>query len=283
MKTEPMDREAQLLGLAIVVPVFNQLAYTRGCLDSLRDAGLPDSKILVINNGSTDGTRDFLAGRPELKVIHNAENRGCGFAWNQGVMAAPATWTVLLNNDVLVPPGCIEGLISFAQEGAFDVVCPALREGDLDYDWSGYAAQFVRSLARAKRLGVAHGVCFMVQRRVFNVLGGFDDDPRLGGYEDDEFFRRARRRGFRLAITGKAFIHHFGSVTQKGIKAAMNRPGASLGDRAYYRRKSGQTWAKRKRLQLRDNLRAAWWVVTERLRYRHTLKEKRIEGRWRCG
>ncbi len=86
MKTEPMDREAQLLGLAIVVPVFNQLAYTKGCLDSLRDAGLPDSKILVINNGSTDGTRDFLAGRPELKVIHNAENRGCGFAWNQGVI-----------------------------------------------------------------------------------------------------------------------------------------------------------------------------------------------------
>ena len=81
MQTKRMDTEAQRRGLVIVVPVFNQLAYTKRCLDSLRNAGLPDSRILVINNGSTDGTRDFLTGRPELKAIHNTENRGCGFAW----------------------------------------------------------------------------------------------------------------------------------------------------------------------------------------------------------
>src|SRR6266852_2052379 len=166
----------------IAIPVFNQLQYTAGCLDSLRDSGVPDEAIVVVNNGSTDGTREFLGRRAGIEVIHNSENRGCGFAWNQGVKAAGAVWTVLLNNDVLLPRGFMDGLIGFAE-------------------------------------AAANGVCFMVHRRVFDTIGVFDEDPKLGGYEDDEFFRRARDARRRLAISGRAFLHHYGSITQNSLKA----------------------------------------------------------------
>ena len=45
-------------------------------------------------------------------------------------------------------------------------------------------------MAKVKRRGAASGVCFMVRRQVFEKAGLFDEDMRIGGYEDDEFFRR---------------------------------------------------------------------------------------------
>jgi GT2 family glycosyltransferase len=107
------------------------------------------------------------------------------------------------------------------------------------------------------------------------------DDPRLGGYEDDEFFRRARRAGIRMGITGRSFIHHFGSVTQKSIIANSKGAVKSLGDREYYRRKYGLTWPKRKVVQLRNGLRRAWWKHSEMWRFGRTLHSKRSQGEWR--
>ena len=121
-----MPRETWSLDVAIVIPVFNELPYTINCLESLKQSGVRDSQILIVNNGSTDGTTEFLAGRPEIRVIHNPENRGCGFAWNQGTKASSSVWTIVMNNDVLVVPGWIEGLVGFAEKEGFDVVSPAM-------------------------------------------------------------------------------------------------------------------------------------------------------------
>ena len=136
-----------------------------------------------------------------------------------------------MNNDVLVPPGCIGGLVGFAEEEKFDIVSPAMCEGELDYDLQKHAAEFMFRMSAVCRRDLAHGVCFMVHRRVFDAIGYFDSDPKLGGYEDDEYFRRARHAGFRLATTGRALLHHFGSVTQKkhrcrtgGQKQGPRRP-----------------------------------------------------------
>jgi GT2 family glycosyltransferase len=264
----------------IAIPVFNQLQYTAGCLDSLRDSGVPDEAIVVVNNGSTDGTREFLGRRAGIEVIHNSENRGCGFAWNQGVKAAAAVWTVLLNNDVLVPRGFMDGLVGFAEAADIDIASPAMREGELDYDFQAYAQVFTRRMAAVRRLGAANGVCFMVHRRVFDMIGVFDEEPKLGGYEDDEFFRRARDARRRLAISGRAFLHHYGSITQKSMKACLREPLISLGDRDYYRRKYRLTWLKRRRERIRERILTTFWRQKELWRYGLTLREKRIGGSW---
>jgi N-acetylglucosaminyl-diphospho-decaprenol L-rhamnosyltransferase len=267
------------MDVSIVIPVFNQLAYTRQCLDSLGRAGMADSQIIIVNNASIDGTAEFLAARPEIRTITNPENRGCGFAWTQGAKLSGTTWTIVMNNDVLVPPGCIEGLISFAVEKNSDIVSPAMCEGEVDYDFPAHAADFMRRLKGAYRRDVAHGVCFMVHRHVFDAIGYFDGDPKLGGYEDDEYFRRARGAGLRLAMTGRAFLHHFGSITQKSIQAKSSQKRKSLGDREYYRRKTGQTWPRRKIHQIKTALRTAWWKSTEMKNFGRTLWEKRVSGR----
>jgi GT2 family glycosyltransferase len=274
-----MSQPPDISDLAIVIPVFNQLHYTRNCLQSLNDAGVSEGQIFIVNNGSTDGTREFLDARPGIHSIHNEVNRGCGGGWNQGSQAANARWTVVLNNDVLVPSGCLQNLKKFAEANGVEVVSPAMCEGDCDYDWKKYAADFMQKMQAVRRNRVAHGVFFMVNRRVFETIGYFDDDLKLGGYEDDEFFRRARRAGFQLATTGAAFFHHFGMVTQKSMKSEQVMAKV-LARRAYYRKKSGQGWLGRKITQQRNRLRGQWWRTRELKRFGHTLKERRTEGRW---
>ena len=263
----------------VVIPVFNQAHYTETCLAGLNAAGIPDGQIVVVDNASTDDTPACLAARPALQVIRNDANRGCGTAWNQGVRAFPtATWSIILNNDVLIPQGWLEGLLAFAEQEQVEVVSPAICGGEQDYDFPAHARRFMAAMAPAQRRGLALGCCFMVHRRVFERVGYFDDDRRLGGYEDDEFFRRTSQAGFRLAVTGRAFLHHFGSVTQKAIQASMNQPGASLGDREYYRRKYGLTWFKRHRTRFYRKIQTTIWRLSERSRYGYTLRSRRKNG-----
>jgi len=267
--------------VAIVIPVFNQLNYTRGCIESLRAGGIADAQIIVINNASTDGTLEYLNANPQIQAAHNAANLGCGGAWTQGSKLSKSPWTVVMNNDVLVPRGCMEGLVDFATKENFDIVSPAMCEGEMDYDLASHATEVMKQMKDVVRSDIAYGVCFMVHRRVFEVIGYFDNDPKLGGYEDDEYFRRARKAGFRLAVTGRAFLHHFGSITQKSIKADSGGKIKSLGDREYYRRKTGQTWLKRKIAQVRNGMREAQWQRSELSRFGRTLHQKREDGQWK--
>lgn len=265
----------------IVIPLYNQLKFTRLCLDSLRTYGTDGAELLLIDNGSSDGTAEYLAGCTDVTVIANRENLGCAGAWNQGVRAADADWLLFLNNDVIVSPGWLEGLLAFAEEAQLDVVSPAIREGEYNYDIASYSREFVGSMAGYSRPGVADGICFMVRRRVFEAIGLFDEKFRIGQFEDTDFFRRARAAGFRLGTTGRSFIHHFGSITQDSIRKSRKVRPYAAENRAYYRRKWKLTWWRRfweRRLARWRELR---WRTAERLRQGHTLKEKWLGGRLR--
>lgn len=269
------------LDVTIVIPLFNQLSYTRSCLDSLRATVGDKAAVLVIDNGSTDGTREYLRGCEGISVIGNEANLGCAGAWNQGVRGTRSEWLVILNNDVILSPGWLEGLLEFAGEEGLDVVSPAIREGEYNYEITGYARDFVRRMGKVARPGVADGICFMVRRRVFDTVGLFDENYRIGQFEDADFFRRARLAGFRLGTTGRSFIHHFGSITQKALGRGKAEKPYVAENRAYYRRKWRLNWWRRFWQRRRTRLRDFLWRTGERLRFGHSLKEKWLGGRLR--
>ncbi len=134
-------------------------------------------------------------------------------------------------------------------------------------------------MKRVARHGVANGICFMVRNTVFESVGFFDENFRIGQFEDTDFFLRARRAGFKLATTGCSFIHHFGSITQNSIrKDKAERPYESE-NRAYFRRK----WKLNspKRLIARMQTKTAHNIarLNEQLRHGHSLNEKWIGGK----
>ena len=258
-------------GTSVVIPVYNQLHYTRKCLESLRAHGGGIEEVIIIDNGSTDGTAEYLSGVEDATVIINRENLGCAAAWNQGVEAAGSAWVLFLNNDVVVTSRWIEGMLEFAEEKRVDIVSPAIREGAGDYDMERYAEEFVAGMKRHSRLGVADGICFLVRKTVFEKVGRFDEKFRIGQFEDADFFRRAAMAGFRLGITGRSFIHHFGSVTQNHIRGVERNNAYEAENRAYYRQKWGMSWSKRFIERQSGKARLFYWIAKEKALGGHSL------------
>lgn len=263
------------MSAALVIPVLNQLAYTQGCLRCLEADIAAGVQVVVIDNGSTDGTKEWLAAQPSITVLRNDENRGCAAAWNQGVAAAgTADWIVILNNDVLLPRGWLAALLGAADEHGLDVVCSAMRERDLNYEFADYARDFMQRMRGVVRRGGTQGVGFAVRRAVFAQIGGFDEAFRIGQYEDGDFFRRAGLAGFQLGSTGACFLHHFGSITQNALSDSAGLRPYEADNRAYYRKKWKLGWVRRRWEKSTTGLRTWWWRWTELRRYGHTLHEK---------
>ena len=65
---------------SVVIPALNQLHYTQQCIESLLASGVPAQSLLVIDNGSSDDTPDWLASRPDIPSLRNPVNLGCGGA-----------------------------------------------------------------------------------------------------------------------------------------------------------------------------------------------------------
>ena len=104
---------------SIIVPCWNQLEFTRQCIAALKGHTRPPWELIVIDNGSTDGTADYLAGVRDMAavpvtVVSNATNLGFPAAINQGLQVARGEYLVLLNNDVVVTDGWLDQLIALA-------------------------------------------------------------------------------------------------------------------------------------------------------------------------
>src|SRR6185369_6908531 len=104
-----------MMGVSIVIPLFNQVEYTRQCVESLRRHKMENAEVLLIDNGSTDGTSEYLVSCTDLNIIRNRANLGCAGAWNQGVRETSSEWVVILNNDVIVSSGWLTGLLAAAE------------------------------------------------------------------------------------------------------------------------------------------------------------------------
>jgi glycosyltransferase involved in cell wall biosynthesis len=110
----PVDRLT-----SVIVPCWNQVEFTRKCLHALFRQTAPSWELIVIDNGSTDGTGSYLAGVQDaspapVTVIGNGTNRGFPAAINQGLQYARGEYLVLLNNDVVVTEGWLSQLIGLA-------------------------------------------------------------------------------------------------------------------------------------------------------------------------
>ena len=111
-----MSRHVQ--GLAsIIIPCWNGLEFTRQCVAALVRHTRPPWELIVVDNGSTDGTASYLAGVQDsagvpVTVVTNARNRGFPAAINQGLQVAQGEFLVMVNNDVVVTDAWLDQLIA---------------------------------------------------------------------------------------------------------------------------------------------------------------------------
>jgi GT2 family glycosyltransferase len=112
-----MNRDHQSASLtSIIIPCWNQVEFTQQCLASLKEHTRPAWELIVIDNGSNDGTAAYLAGVRDMAsvpvtVVTNTTNLGFPAAINQGLQLARGEYLVLLNNDVVVTDAWLDQLI----------------------------------------------------------------------------------------------------------------------------------------------------------------------------
>jgi GT2 family glycosyltransferase/tetratricopeptide (TPR) repeat protein len=226
---------------SIIVLCHNQVAFTRLCLESVLRHTRPPYELVVVDNGSSDGTPAYLEelrrrpGPVRVVVLTEPNNQGFATGCNQALRHAQGRYLVFLNNDTVVTPDWLRSLIAWSLRDwpRLGLVGPmsnyasgpqliAEPYAGLD-DLEVFAAQRRRAYAgRALDVGRLTGFCLLVRREVLDQVGGFDERFGLGFFEDDDLCVRARAAGFRLLVAQEVFVHHFGSRTFKhlGIDAS---------------------------------------------------------------
>ncbi len=219
--------------VSFVILTLNQLEHTRLCLESIwRNAPQP-FEVIVVDNGSRDGTPDYLRSlrveHDNLRVIRNSVNLGFSMGNNQGIAVAKGEFLLLLNNDTILPKGAVERMLSsFEAHQRTGLVGPMSNcvsgpqlVRDASYCTLETMEAFVQKHAlanegRSVQVLRLVGFCLLVHRKLIHVIGGLDDRFGCGNFEDDDFCLRASFAGFEARIACDAFVHHLGSQTFKG-------------------------------------------------------------------
>lgn len=263
---------------AITFACYNQVEYTKKCIESMIRHGIDLSRLIVVDNASIDSTRSYLETLPLGGRIFNTSNLGCGVAWNQGALALQAEWTIIMNNDVIVSKDWIEGLIAVAEKNSLKIISPSLIEGSLDYNFDEFSESASLKMKNAMRLGGHHAVCLAVHQSVWLEIGYFQPIPKLLGYEDTMFFNEVTKANIAAGMTGAVWLHHFGSITQTAMKKER---GLSQKDNLGYRynyRLLKQSWLIRKCNKIKKNNKRKAWLKAELDEYHMSMHCLRANG-----
>lgn len=219
-----LDRGPRTDGLVSIAMVsFNALDKTRKCLEALRAAADPRirTELIVVDNGSSDGSAEWLAQQPDVELIRNAENRGAPLARNQALERVRGEWIVVMDNDAIVSPGWLERLLFHAQvdarsgcvgplsdRAAHGQQIPYSGEAELESVQRFAAEHARRNHRRSRPQNILTSFLLLMRREVLDAIGGFDERFSPWGFEDDDFTLRATLAGFRNRCALDVFVRH---------------------------------------------------------------------------
>ncbi|WHX50366.1 glycosyltransferase family 2 protein [Paenibacillus woosongensis] len=216
-------------GTSIVIPTYNQKELLLQCIDSIEAHTEQPYEIIVVDDGSSDGTTEALQRRRgAIRVGSHRKNLGFASAVNTGLMMAKGQKIVLLNNDVIVSERWLKQMLAVLESNPNAAIGPVTnyiggeQQIDTDYvsrsEMESFAANYnVADRSKWRETDRLVGFCVLFRRELFEEVGYFDEGFEIGNFEDDDWMLRLRLQGKHLIIAGDTFVHHIGSVTMKGL------------------------------------------------------------------
>jgi len=235
--------------VSIVIPVKDNWEYTELCLESIFKYTEPPYEVVLVDNGSrTSWWEELLKLKNEhpevdLKYIRSEVNLGFAGGCNRGIELSRGDFVVILNNDTIVTPGWLPGLLRvFEKEPKMGITgprsnyvagpqmvrdCPLYFKNPSEVDLeklSLYSESFKREKeGQYVKQDYVIGLCMCIKREVIEAIGGFDERFFPGNFEDDDFCLRAKLCGFEIAIACDTFLYHFGEKTFEGERFDYKR------------------------------------------------------------
>jgi GT2 family glycosyltransferase len=220
--------------VSVVIVNWNGLAFLPACLTSLSACGTP-VEIIVVDNGSTDGSVEYLRQRPEIILIANATNTGYAPANNAGIARATGEFVLLLNNDTRVAPGFVEPLLQVMATTADVGACQCkMLSFDPPYRIDAYGSYLLRTgFLYHVRYGkpdpppeppfeifAAKGAAMLIRASILRDVGGFDPDF-FAYLEDSDLSWRIWLGGWRVLCVPDSVVYHRGGATASRLPSAF--------------------------------------------------------------
>ncbi|MFA5954522.1 MAG: glycosyltransferase family 2 protein [Patescibacteria group bacterium] len=254
-------------GIGIIVVTWNSRATIEHCLASIPTALASGEavSVVVVDNNSNDGTREWLSGQSQLtKVILNDENFGFARACNKGAKALKeCEYLIFLNPDTVLHAHALDELITFFKEQPFaGILGPKIVNADGSLQPSVRTFPSVTSMvlnllkieyffprllslrrymmtsfsyATLREVDQVMGACFAVRRSVFETLGGFDEKFFIW-FEEVDFCRRAMSEGWLIFFVPWAVITHERAASFKQKNQLWRQWFFSKSARRYFRK-----------------------------------------------
>lgn len=207
----------QRASVSIIIPTFNGIRYLPACLKSVIEecadiAGL--AEIIVVDNGSTDGTIAYIRREyPAVRIVELGNNLGFAGPCDLGIRLSNAEYCLLMNNDAWFGKGSLASLLEYADSGGYAIVGPTILNPDGTLQCGPISIDFLGDpgdVAIGRESFGVIGAALLVRRSTYLDIGGFD--LRFFAYaEEIDLQWRARLRGLRIGRAERCYVYHIGS------------------------------------------------------------------------
>lgn len=211
---------------SIVILTYNELHLTKKCIDSIKQHTRSDQyELIIVDNASTDGTKEYVRELNDVIFIENEENRGFAKGCNQGAKKAAGDSILFLNNDTIVTENWLSPLREalFASErigmvGPVSNYVSGPQMVEPAYTDVKELPAFAKNYTAAKKGQRTYvhrlvGFCLLVKKELIEKVGLFDERFVYGSFEDDDLCLRSLLKGYQLQIVHDSFVHHHGHAT----------------------------------------------------------------------
>lgn len=216
----------------VVIPNLNGMQYLRACLDSLAEQSRQDFAVMLIDNGSSDGSAEFVESHyPDVIIRRFPHNEGFCRAVNEGILLAKTPYVILLNNDTVCEERFVEELVRAIEASPETFACAAkmvqMRNPELIDNAGDFYCALGWAYARGKgkpawkynterNIFSACAAAAIYRRVVFDEIGLFDE-AHFAYLEDIDVSYRARIAGYRCRYVPRAVVCHVGSATSGSV------------------------------------------------------------------
>lgn len=219
---------------SIVLVTCNELDYTKQCVESIqRHTERGSYELIIVDNGSIDGTVQWAKKQGGILVIDNGCNVGSSKGCNIGLAAASGELLMLLNHDMIVTPGWLDGLKRcLRSDDRIGAVSPVTNS---DSYWTAITVPY-KTIEEMELYACAlHALpdkakweeciklvsyCLLIRREAWEQAGPLDESFDMSDFEVDDYSLRLRLAGYRLMLGGDTFIHSSGENTASSADPA---------------------------------------------------------------
>lgn len=213
--------------ISVIIVNFNGEEFIGDCVSSVLRSDYKNLEVIVVDNASTDGSCEILRKFKKVKLVRSNKQLYFTGGCNLGARKATGEKLIFLNSDCVVTSGWISEMVKFAGDHNKRLVQPKIlrKDGVIDNAGTkynifgiargrGYGEKDLGQYDRNEEVQVCAGTCFMIDKKFFWEMGGFDESFRYQ-YEDVDLCLRARKMGGKCFLCYKSVVYHAGGATFK--------------------------------------------------------------------